>query len=54
MSPGEVAEVYCPGELDLGGNVHSLYTHNDDNDWHHQYTDMKYIFEVEDCGMMVE
>ena len=35
MTPGSTAEVYCPGELDLGGNVVNLYTHNDDNQWHH-------------------
>ena len=30
MKPGEVANVYCPGELDQGGNI-NIYTHNDDN-----------------------
>ena len=49
-----VAEVYCPGELDLGGNVVNLYTHNDDNQWHHEWSDMKYIFELEDCSRHVE
>ena len=54
MTPGSTSEVYCPGELDLGGNVVNLYTHNDDNQWHHQWSDMKYIFEVEECHLMVE
>ena len=53
MSPGEVAEVYCPGELDQGGNI-NIYSHVNENEWSHVYTDMKYIFEVEDCSLKVE
>jgi len=47
MSAGEVANVYCPGELDQGGNI-NVYTHFG-AEWSHVYTDMDYVFEVQSC-----
>ena len=52
MSSGEIAEVYCPGELDQGGNI-NVYSHVDEDEWSHVYTDMNYIFEIEHCGLQV-
>ena len=53
MYPGEVAEVYCPGELDQGGNI-DIYSNVNTDEWSHRYTDMNYIFEVRDCNLMLE
>ena len=53
MFPGETAEVFCPGELDQGGNV-DVYSNVHTNEWSHKYTDMNYIFEVEDCNLEIK
>ena len=47
MNAGEVANVYCPQELDNGG-IRNLYT-DFGNEWVHQFTDMNYILEVNWC-----
>ena len=47
---GEKATVHCPGDLDKGG-VEDQYVHDDTSSWIPEYSDMRYEFEVLECGV---
>ena len=49
MHPGEIANVFCPEELDMGGTK-NLYT-DFGAEWVPVHTDMNYVFEVNSCDV---
>jgi hypothetical protein len=50
MRQGESAIVHCPGDLDKGG-VQDQYIHDDTAAWIPEFSDMKYEFDVLECGI---
>jgi hypothetical protein len=47
---GEQATVTCPGDLDKGG-VEDQYIHDNTASWIPTYSDMRYEFDVLECGL---
>jgi hypothetical protein len=50
MRIGESATVNCPGDLDKGG-VGDQYVHDETASWIPEFSDMRYEFEVLECGI---